>query len=93
MSDLFIDPDIERTHSGNCLVINKDRTVEISVKFDGCTNIINYCPIYNDGAIVYNEYIHGQPSHPHFCELDLFIQDLQKVKELAIQHFGPEWPN
>lgn len=55
--------------------------------------------VKRDGCIDLNKYFNapkgdkeGEADSIHICDLDDFILRLQALRDKAIQHFGPEWP-
>lgn len=76
--------------------------VEVESQPDGTEDIWQRIVVKWDGCIHYRRYYNTPANFPgrdprygddylHICELDKFIKQLQKVKEMAKAHFG-EWP-
>lgn len=91
MSDLKI-IEGEFTHRGNCSIKSEDGTKEFNARFDGCVHIHDYNDNNIENGIVEIE-AGRKMVYMHICDLEKYIEDLQKVRELAKKHFGDKWPN
>jgi hypothetical protein len=60
-----------------------------NVRWDGCVNLYQ---AYNKPL---PEQINNLDdiSYIHICDLDTLIKRLQDIKQKAIEHFGPHWPD
>ena len=73
----------EKTNEGWLQLQDPDGFFHAYVKFDGCVGYTRYDTVPNDEA---------QCDDIHICDLDREIERLQALKELALKHFGPDWP-
>jgi len=62
--------------------------VHAGVKRDGC---IHLRKAYNIPFPQTNEEIEDNSDYIHICDIDEMIEQLTKLKEVALKHFGSDW--
>lgn len=77
-----------------CLsVMDPNRWWKAVVKFDGCVhfNHAHNAAFKPDGSD--NTENGGDSDYSHICDLDDYIERLLALRDLALKHFGPDWPD
>jgi hypothetical protein len=72
----------EYWESGNIIVFNDDETIEATLKWDGC---VDYRKSWNGYKV--DDAPEGETNYIHICDLNEFIEQLQELKRMALEHF------
>jgi hypothetical protein len=77
----------DKSNDGCLTLRNKDNTIDVLVKFDGCINFTRYENGYNaespEGL--------GDEDYIHICDVDEMIKLLEEIKQKASNYFNNEY--
>lgn len=75
------------THEAWLDLWNEQEGLTAGVKFDGCIHLHRY---FNGSWIGADE--SDDVCYMHICDVDKMIDALTKIRAMAKEHFGEEWP-